>query len=152
MTGDAEDHLRIRDVLDWYFNAVDAKDEAGITGCFAEDAKATYQAGTPFERATNSGRQIVGELMAAIAKYKSSIHATSSVSIQLAGQAADTRTFAVAYLYLADKVVVRGLRYDDHLVKRTGRWVILARRHAPLWQYEATAVPLIPAGRTRRDA
>jgi hypothetical protein len=38
-------------------------------------------------------------------------------------------------------VLVRGLRYDDRLLRENGEWRIEARRHNPLWQYETRCVP-----------
>jgi hypothetical protein len=43
------------------------------------------------------------------------------------------------------QVLVRGLRYDDRLVREDGAWRIASRRHNPLWQYETVSVlPRVP--------
>jgi hypothetical protein len=52
----------------------------------------------------------------------------------------------VATLQTGERLVVRGLRDPDELVRVAGAWRIRRRKHQPLWQYAATpTAPDMPA-------
>ncbi len=138
---DAEiaDHVRIRAVLGNYFSAIDQRDLAFLLTCFTEDAEAIYNAGTPDARPSQGGAKMCGMLVKRAALFASSNHSVSNITIRIEGDRAASTTFAVVHANGGDHIVVRGLRYDDELVKQGEAWKIATRRHSPLWQHEVPA-------------
>jgi len=136
---------RVRDVLENYFNALDAKDFPRLMSCFADDGSSVDHAGTQFEQSTQSAPAIVRELQDRVAKFKFSNHTTSNIAVSKVSGGAESITFAVAHLHVGEEIIVRGIRYNDYLEKRNAGWVIVRRRHIPLWQSSCAAIPVVPA-------
>ena len=133
------DHVRIRAVLEDYFSAIDQRDLTFLLTCFTEDAEATYNAGTADARPAQGGAKMCAMLVKRAAIFASSNHSVSNITICIEGDRATSTTFAVVHANGGDHIVVRGLRYDDELVKQGDAWKIARRRHAPLWQHEVAA-------------
>jgi hypothetical protein len=130
-----DDWHAVYDVLVRYAAAIDGRDWETVGGCFADDARATY-AGDEL----GPGRAaIVGALRDALTA-SSSTHLVGGVSIQLDGDQASSEQAAVAFRVEDGRLVIRGLRYDDRLARRDGRWEITERVHRPIWTAEGGAV------------
>jgi hypothetical protein len=68
-------------------------------------------------------------------------HALSNQVVTVAGDAATADSLVTAHLVGAEgKVMVRGLRYLDDLVRTDEGWRIERRQHFVLWQYDASRV------------
>lgn len=136
---DAADRTAIRAVIDLYFYGLDARDQAALTACFTPDARVRYQIGTALEF-TREGNEVIGKHF-----YTSSMtrdvttHMGASVVIAIDGDRARAVTNAMANVVQGDAILVRGLRYEDDLVRHGGSWRIAERRHYPLWQHDAVS-------------
>ena len=137
-----DQQLRIRGVLERYFNAIDRRDWDLLGACFTEDVAFELNLETVIRL---RGRQALIDRMSSMPKPFASIHTLASTSILVEGDEATAVTFGTAQAVLdrvdGGKVLVRGLRYDDRLRRVDGAWRIAERRHLPLWQYEAVSVP-----------
>ena len=136
----ADDQAIIRSVLERYFNAVDRRDFSLLASCFTEDVMFELNLET---RITLTGREALIARFGSMPRPAASSHALSNTSILVTGDEAHAVTFAVVHAVLSaepgGRILVRGLRYDDHLLRAAGRWRIAERKHNPLWQYEAVA-------------
>ena len=141
---DAEvlDHVRIRAVLEDYYAAVDLRDREFLIACFTEDATATYQCGTPDENTTHGSVVIADTLLGIAGKMVNSTHGVSNMTIRIDGTSARSTTFSVIQANTGEKIIERGLRYDDELVRLGNVWKIAVRRHRALWQRLADSAPI----------
>ncbi len=146
------ERMRVREVLERYLHSLDARDRDALSSCFSTDATARFHAGRAEERSTCGRDAIVDEIFQNQFRVDCSNHTLSNIVIRLKGYRASSITFAVAHLVIGSKVLVRGLRYDDELVKVSGDWRIESRLHTPLWQYDAAAVEPRIAKYTRERA
>ena len=137
-----DQQLRIRSVIERYFNAVDRRDWELLAACFTEDVAFEFNLDTVIQV---HGREALIERMRAMPKSAASIHSLASTSILVDGDTASAVTFGTAQVVLdridGGRVLVRGLRYDDKLKRVDGAWRIAKRRHLPIWQYETVSVP-----------
>ena len=87
--------------------------------------------------------EIARFLLNRTAVYSATNHQISSVRISPAGEGCASDMFAIAHVVDRERslVLVRGLRYEDELVREEGEWRIQRRTHTPQWQFEAAAVP-----------
>jgi ketosteroid isomerase-like protein len=136
----------VRTVIERYFNAIDRRDYALLATCFTQDVDFEFNLET---KIAVKGRDALIARMSAIPRPAASSHALSNTSIDIDADGATAVTFAVVHVILGQidggKVLVRGIRYDDRLVREEGHWLIAARRHNPLWQYETVAtLPWVP--------
>ena len=126
----------LRNVIETYMFGVDAKDLEALESCFAKHAVAIYHAGTPEQRVENGGLQIAGKVHASCKRFTASNHSISNFVETSAGVETSTNTFAIAHVIVGSKGLVRGLRYEDKFTKENSKWVIIERRHTPIWQNE----------------
>jgi len=136
------DQAAIRDVIGQYFYSLDRRDFAALTACFTSDAHGEYDGG----KTIHVGREAIIEALRGITQFKFSNHMIGSMMIEVDGDRAKADTYGVAFLVIDDgegkgRILVRGLRYLDGLVKRLEGWRISHRVHIPIWQYEAVSVP-----------
>ena len=138
--------IEIKQVLENYFHALDACDADLLASVFAPECEVRYHVGTPGEFVQNGHSSVVGYLVRNMANYRVRSHATSNTRVTLQGDgSASSVTHAIAILWKADKVHVRGLRYEDALKLAGGEWRVVRRRHSPLWQFDADPVdPVVP--------
>jgi SnoaL-like protein len=126
-----------------YFFGLDAKDGALIESCFSGQATTTYNAGGPAEFSVQGRHAIAARVLSFANHFVSSVHALGNARCVLNGDRAECSSFVTAHILTGDTITVRGLRYDDALIRAGESWLIDARVHAALWQYE------VPAARTR---
>lgn len=123
------DRVAIHDVLLRYARGVDRRDLDLVASCFTPDAS--------YEGAL--GRTGIAEaltnLRAALSRYRSTLHFLGNQMIELAGDAARSETYALAYHRLSDdRNLVVAVRYLDELVRRGEGWVIRGRVARLEWQ------------------
>lgn len=140
---DALDRAAIREVQIRYAAGLDRRDWGMVRACFTEDAQASYNGA-----ALQPGVEAIIEYVRALEALLSSMHAVSNVIADVDGDSARCETVTVAYLVrggeagAAPAIVIRGLRYHDHMVRRGERWLIVQRVHLPEWMHEVAAQPL----------
>ncbi|ODU06230.1 MAG: hypothetical protein ABS81_05285 [Pseudonocardia sp. SCN 72-86] len=136
----------LRELAERYFRALDRADLDALARCFTEDAVTVYLGGD--WRLT--GRHAIVDRFRAYRRtsgLSSSIHLVGTQAFTVGGAGAAGHVLAIAHLEFADRIVVRGLSYDDTYVLVDGSWLIRERRQKPLWQYEISCSPVgLPAG------
>lgn len=134
------DELAVRRVMDRYLAALDRRDFDGIAACFTDDAPIVYLNG----QVSVVGGRALGDYLRFVTNFSASNHTVSSFSVEIDGAHASLDTLAVAILVEggADtgRILVRGIHYEDWLVRHDDRWLIERRNHGATWQYEADAV------------
>lgn len=140
------DRREIEDVLIRYANGLDRRDLDMVRACFHDDVLAEYS-GVRLE----AGVDAVIEHMRVLWNVRSSLHLLGNVEVALEGDEARSVCRAVAYLVRAEHedrgtVAIRGLVYEDRLVRTPNGWRIIERRHVPEWEVEApvTILPTCP--------
>ena len=128
------DWQAIRNTVERYMFGVDARDLDTLTGCFTPDATAIYHRGTEDERTTSGGAAIARQVFDSCSRFTASNHGISSFVATVEGDRAAANTFAVAHVIVGDTGLMRGLRYEDSLIRQPDGWRICRRVHTPLWQ------------------
>lgn len=134
------DLIRIRQTIETYMFGVDAKNLQALLSCFTEDAQALYHRGTVDEKTVAGGEPIARGVFESCSRFSASNHSISNFVATVDGDSASANTFAIANVIIGAKGLVRGLRYEDHLVRVGEGWVIDKRVHTPLWQSEVAIV------------
>jgi ketosteroid isomerase-like protein len=145
VTGEPPDpleRLRIRTLIEGYFAALDRHDSRGIADCFTADAAVSYLDG----KVQLVGGSAVAEYLRFLESFEAVQHTISSLRIDVDGDGARVDTLAVAVLLEssgdAQRLMFRGVHYDDRLVDGPDGWRIQRRAHRGLWQHDATPAPL----------
>lgn len=130
------DDYAVRRVLERYYSCIDRRDWSGLAECFTEDVAATYNSHGAEKL---DGLPALIERLKVVSRFFASNHVMSNTFITVDGDAAEAVTMTIAHLVRssdpASEILVRGIRYDDGLVRRDGIWKIRRRIHMPLWQY-----------------
>lgn len=135
---------QIRYVAEQYFAGLDNNDKRILASCFDDDAEVCYHYGTPGQFRQRGGDVIVDYLIKNGSNSRVRTHVMANFHVAAAGvDRATAITHAVANLWRDDRILVRGLRYEDDFILAAGKWRIAARVHRPLWQYEA--IPTSPS-------
>jgi uncharacterized protein (TIGR02246 family) len=135
------DHIDLNDLIARYAHAVDARDVAGVVGCFAPDATLSANGGAD----TASGRDAIEAYFIeaftrpALGSGSRSSHILTNSIIVLDRDRAEVVTLGLAALAAPDSpsVRLRGLRYTDSCQRLEGKWLIADRAHEALWQCDA---------------
>lgn len=127
------DKAAIQDLMARYFVGLDRRDFTMVGNCFAPEAKASYTGLGEF-----IGREAIVKALRVLERIKRSYHLMMDLTIELHGQTAKTGTYASASVVQTKEgkeiLNTQGLRYEDMLVKRDGRWQIAERKHLVDWQ------------------
>jgi ketosteroid isomerase-like protein len=126
--GPIEDQLAIRALHDSYSDAVFRRDADQWGGNWAEDGR-WHLMGTTVE-----GRDsIVGLWNGAMGGFAFVAFFSQCAAIEIDGDTATGRVFTHEVLEGSDGTLSRPVgRYDDHYVKRDGRWLYQERRYTLL--------------------
>jgi len=131
----ADERFAIEAVLVRYLDAIDRFDFDAVGTCFSAGARASYGGEPPVV-----GRQAIVDLLRSRHTAEASTHLLGGVVLEPAGDVVAARSTVVAYLVLHGAVRVRGLRYQDRLVREAGEWVIVDRVHSLSWMSEVPVV------------
>ncbi|RVW02920.1 nuclear transport factor 2 family protein [Rhodococcus xishaensis] len=131
------DRAEISDVLLRYFRGVDRRDWALVRRCFHADAQTNY---APFyEGGVDNFMQFLTD-PAGFGVFDRTFHFAGNQLIELAGDTAETETYAMAqHTNAADagnptrSFLTVWLRYLDRFERRDGRWAIADRRLEVEW-------------------
>jgi SnoaL-like domain len=139
------DRSAIVELLHRYAQGIDRSEPDMVRSCFAPDAE--YELG---------GRLLRGEQLEtlfvqnpAVVKRSTGLdrmdvttHAVADVLIKVDGETATCESIVIAYLIGPRDgeltMLIRGVRYDDQLKCRDGKWEIVRRNHVFMWMFEAT--------------
>ena len=130
------DRAAIQDVLLRYARGVDRRDVALVASCFTPDAG--------YDGAL--GRGPIGDVLTRLgermARYTSTLHFLGNQTIELAGDAARSATYALAHHVLPDgRHRVVAVRYCDDLVRAGGTWHICRRMVHREWERTDASAP-----------
>jgi ketosteroid isomerase-like protein len=131
-----DDKFNVRETIERYFFAVDAKDKMSLVSCFGADAEAIYHWLTPEQKTLVGGVAIGEDVYAACSLFTTSTHSIANLTINMIEEAAEANTFAIAHVIRGGSLTIRGLRYQDRLIRTPRGWRIMQRRHTPMWQTE----------------
>jgi hypothetical protein len=131
----ADERDAIEAVLVRYLDAIDRFDFDAVGACFAVGARASYGGEPPVY-----GRQAIVDLLRSRHTADASTHLLGGVLLEPAGDGVGARSTVVAYLVRGGAVRVRGLRYEDRLVRVAGGWAIAERVHSLSWMGEVPVV------------
>ena len=139
---EALERLAIRDVVERYFVGIDRRDRPLVLSCFTDDAIYEFALEGRVARGRAELEQIFGRADPERSGHTS--HGICNTAISVSGAEATADTMALAHLVegLAGpgRVMIRGLRYRDKLIRQADGWRIVHRIHHSLWQYDAEAV------------
>jgi len=134
-----EDNAAIEALLNRYADSVDRRDAAALAACFTADAEASF-AGIV---TSGGGEAIAGFLLSTLGPAAST-HVVSNALIELDGDRASVRSRAVVYGVRGEpeQLRLRGVTYDDSLVRTAEGWRIHRRVHSAQWEGGAAHLPL----------
>jgi hypothetical protein len=119
------DRAAIQDLLVRYAHCVDRRDLEGVTACFTPDA--AYR-GSLGEGTIETALVALRDRMM---RYESTMHLLGNQLIEIDGDRAHSETYAIAHHRLNNNGdrhnLTVGVRYEDELVRRDGRWMISHR-------------------------
>jgi ketosteroid isomerase-like protein len=125
-TGPVEDRLAIRELLDAYADAVCTVDADAWGATWVEDSEWDLPEIPEVGKITGHAN-IVAAWKAAMAQFPGMIFTATPGSIRVEGERAWVRSYT-SEVYDKDGVTQRERgRYDDVLVKRSGRWLFKKR-------------------------
>ncbi|WP_236791797.1 nuclear transport factor 2 family protein [Amycolatopsis sp. GM8] len=130
------DEQGIRDACMRYWAGVDQKDADLFGAAFTADAELSLFGG---ENVVKIADMIAGGRLSG--GYAHTCHSLANQTVTVTGDTATATSFVVAHLIPdAGPILVRGLRYEDQLVRHGSGWRIARREHHTLWQYDAERV------------
>jgi ketosteroid isomerase-like protein len=142
LDGDSADRIALRDLVERYAWAVDARDIDAEVGLFAEEGVllSHLMAGTeetPLERRGHT--QLRRALELGLAQYQRTTHVIGGQVVELAGDEARGTTQCLAHhVYRAgdgaDRLLVMAIRYHDRYCKQDGSWRFAERRLRLEWR------------------
>lgn len=132
---ESEDHRQISDLLLRYALGLDGRDPDLVGSCFTDDVRAEY-AGVRLSGGRQGVLDYTGAKMDAVV---STMHVVSNVLVRFDGpDAAEVTSYGTVALVERvggeERVRLRGIRYDDRVVRLDRGWLIDRRRHAPQWE------------------
>lgn len=119
------DRAAIQDLLARYAHCVDRRDIEGVVACFTPDAayRGSLGEGTIQDALT--------ALRDRMERYESTMHLLGNQLIEIDGDRARSETYAIAHHCINNngdrRNLAVGVRYEDELIRRDGRWLICSR-------------------------
>ncbi|HVV29883.1 MAG TPA: nuclear transport factor 2 family protein [Mycobacteriales bacterium] len=131
------DEQQVRDACMRYWAGFDRRDAEIYLAAFTDDATLSLFDGqlvlNVAEFVADGGLQKAG--------FEHTSHTPASQVVRVDGDTATADTLVTAVLVPADgPVMVRGIRYQDDLVRTDRGWRIKHRLHSALWQYNTERV------------
>lgn len=133
---------QIRDVLERYFSAIDARRFEWLHDVFTKDAIGDWTGGPGVAGSVMHGADSIVERISNVSRFAASTHVFGNSAIeQRSPDECHAVTEAVAYLAASgiSRIFVRGVRYIDRFVLTDAGWRISHRVHEPRWQYSQDA-------------
>lgn len=160
LEADSADHIALRDLVERYALAVDARDVDAVAQLFSEDGVMLSHLlpGTEETPSEHRGHeQLRRALELGLARYTRTTHVIGGQVVELEGDEADGTTACLAHHVYAtgdgagddaggERLLVMAIRYHDRYVKQHGLWRFAERRLRLEWREDR---PL--AGHRRTD-
>lgn len=119
------DRAAIQDLLVRYAHCVDRRELEAVADCFTPDAAYSGSLGE------GTIKEALIALRDRMLRYDSTMHLLGNQLIEIDGDRAHSETYAIAHHRINDggdlRILAVGVRYDDDLVRRDGRWLICRR-------------------------
>jgi ketosteroid isomerase-like protein len=152
-----EDRAEINDIVNRYGNGVRLSDAEQIVSCFADDAVVDHGHGQTVEGReallayfANSARSSVAQSVLTFDQKVASTPVMSNVLIDIDGDTAHCESMCLAihggFKHGEGKVIVRGTRNIDELVRTAKGWKIRRRVHPAVWAFEVPGSMVGDAG------
>jgi ketosteroid isomerase-like protein len=152
-----EDRAEINDIVNRYGNGVRVGDVEQIVSCFADDAVVDHGHGETVEGREallayfgDSTRSAAAQSVLTLDQKVASTPVMSNVLIDLDGDTAHCESMCLAihagYKHGEGKVIVRGTRNVDDLVRTATGWRIRRRVHPAVWAFEVPSSMLADEG------
>jgi uncharacterized protein (TIGR02246 family) len=142
LESDGADRIALRDLVERYALAVDARDIDTVVNLFTEDGVMLSHLmpgteGTPLER--QGHEQLRRALELGLAQYRRTTHVIGGQVIQIEGdESVGTVACLAHHVYGTDqgdeRLLVMAIRYHDHYSKRQGSWRFAERRLRLEWR------------------
>ena len=135
-----EDRSALRDLVEAYALAADAKDYEAIADCFTEGGRLVlfYDPEAAEPTAVRQGRAEILEAMGNLARFTATSHLVGAHAARVEGDGATGTTTCVASHVSVKgesrRMLTMGIRYDDTFVRTEGGWRLEERRLVTLWQ------------------
>ena len=127
------DKAGIREVMMRYARGIDRRDMDLIASTFTSDAYAKYG-----ERESCGRDDIVSALRSSTSRFDRSTHSMGDQQVSISGDTAEVETYAIDYLLYTIEgkqyQSIGGLRYQDKMVRRDGRWLVQHRSLLTDWR------------------
>lgn len=143
------DYAAIRDVVEFYFMAVDRADAPGVRACFTQDMEATYQQKPTMHGVDSMMDQTILPFFERLKRGEVlvSTHFMGNFRLEkLAGDEAESEVYAIATHVLPDpegkshsRLRTVSLRYLDRLKRTPAGWRIAKRLQTLDWACELPA-------------
>jgi len=144
------DRAAIQDVLTLYFQALDRGEPDLLRRCFTEDVVVWYDGRSALRSGGQDSSTGIAGLIDSLVTFKRkrsgewkvTTHFMGNLSIAIDGDAAETETYALAFIVLPgqpDQVAMRSLRYLDRLRHTADGWRICERQHTLDWSCQVPA-------------
>lgn len=138
------DRAAIQDLLARYARAVDRRDLETVISCFTPDAAYSGSLGQ------GTIQNALVALRDRMERYESTMHLLGNQFIEIDGDRARSETYAIAHHRINNdgdrRSLAVGVRYEDDLIRRDGRWLICARVVHMEWERDDAV--FLPDGET----
>jgi SnoaL-like domain len=137
--------IHVREAVERYFHAIDARHVAQLRACFTDwitVRSMTNSAGDGGVTYEGPADAVAAELIDLAHMSDRSTHTCANLVQNIDDTGADVFAHATAvHLYVGspDRVTVRGLRYHLRIVRGEAQWYIERLVHHALWQFDTDA-------------
>lgn len=149
-----EDRAEITDIVNRYGEGVRTRDVELLVSCFADDVVIDHGHGQLLEGIEQVRKHFSGSLDSSAARavltFDEKLASTpvmSNVVVEIDGDAAHCESMCLAiHVGMRDgegRVMVRGTRNIDDLVRTASGWKIRRRRHPAVWMFEVPGAALV---------
>ena len=142
----SSDWVEISRLLARYPGEVDGRNVKGVMSCFASDAHLSFNGGAAVANGETEMVAFWQRLFGGTVLGEASTHLLSNYVIDIDGDRATATSQGVAFILSDGQVRVRGITYDDVLIRTPAGWRLSSRKHNAQWQFD-TPASVVPAKR-----
>lgn len=136
----ADDIRDIRAVVELFPYAIDRLDADLLKSVFTPDVRMEYLGGS----LAVTGSEKFVQALKGMRTFSSTNHSISNIHIEVDEDTgtADYNLIAILANDGEPRAIVRGIRYNDDVVRTADGWKVSRRVQTPQWQYQVPTVPL----------
>jgi ketosteroid isomerase-like protein len=145
---DAADRIAIRELIDQYAYAADRKQTQAQANLFTEDAVIEVHTGLDKNKAMQILRrrsEIASGFGDSLKKFDTTMHFNGQSVIHVHGDQAVNESYALAHHFWMENgkrmLLVMGIRYEDTIVRKDGRWLFSRRKLTIDWTDKRPSEP-----------